>query len=122
MSVRVVARPVVHVTTACEACRARKSKCTGEQPCAFCLSRGVECRFAAVDARSVRRRLASPSDPVRANVALASYIRLFTTRCAPWLDERFRTLLASSAPPPPALTRPVKTSSAKNAPSSSTPP
>ncbi|GIC86071.1 uncharacterized protein Aud_002433 [Aspergillus udagawae] len=40
--------------TACSACRAKKRKCSGQSPCAACVSLGIECQL---DAESSPRRL-----------------------------------------------------------------
>lgn len=39
------------VTRACDTCKAKKAKCSGEQPCATCDRRGLDCRYDAVYAR-----------------------------------------------------------------------
>jgi hypothetical protein len=39
------------VTRACDVCKAKKAKCSGEQPCATCDRRGLDCRYDAVYAR-----------------------------------------------------------------------
>jgi hypothetical protein len=39
------------VTRACDICKAKKAKCSGEQPCRTCYRRGLECRYNAVYAR-----------------------------------------------------------------------
>jgi hypothetical protein len=39
------------VTRACDICKSKKAKCSGEQPCATCDRRGLDCRYDAVYAR-----------------------------------------------------------------------
>ncbi|KAF2626292.1 hypothetical protein BU25DRAFT_394928 [Macroventuria anomochaeta] len=39
------------VTRACDICKAKKAKCSGEQPCRTCDRRGLDCRYEAVYAR-----------------------------------------------------------------------
>lgn len=38
-------------TNACESCRRRKVKCSGEQPCQTCARQGLECRFGLIARR-----------------------------------------------------------------------
>jgi hypothetical protein len=39
------------VTRACDLCKAKRSKCSGEQPCEKCNRRGLQCRYEAVYSR-----------------------------------------------------------------------
>lgn len=39
------------VTRACDICKAKKSKCSGEQPCTSCNRRGLHCQYEAVYSR-----------------------------------------------------------------------
>ncbi|KAF9691111.1 hypothetical protein EKO04_010607 [Ascochyta lentis] len=39
------------VSRACDICKAKKAKCSGEQPCSTCDRRGLDCRYEAVYAR-----------------------------------------------------------------------
>jgi hypothetical protein len=39
------------VTRACDICKTKKAKCSGERPCRTCYRRGLECRYNAVYAR-----------------------------------------------------------------------
>ncbi|KAI0716125.1 hypothetical protein C8T65DRAFT_726339 [Cerioporus squamosus] len=43
---RTVEHPRLRTAQACEKCRIRKAKCTGETPCSRCLSRGLQCEYA----------------------------------------------------------------------------
>ncbi|KAF1848175.1 uncharacterized protein K460DRAFT_403470 [Cucurbitaria berberidis CBS 394.84] len=59
------------VTRACDTCKARKSKCSGEQPCESCNRRGLLCQYEAVYSRGkapTPRRTAGTA-PHRASVA-----------------------------------------------------
>jgi hypothetical protein len=47
----VLRRQQSKVTRACDICKAKKAKCSGEQPCRTCNRRGLECRYNAVYAR-----------------------------------------------------------------------
>ena len=49
------------VTRACDICKAKKAKCSGQQPCATCDRRGLDCRYDAVYARGK----ASAPRPIR---------------------------------------------------------
>lgn len=42
------------VTNACDNCKKRKYKCTGEQPCYLCQKRGNECDYLILDKRSLK--------------------------------------------------------------------
>lgn len=42
------------VTNACDNCKKRKYKCTGEQPCYLCQKRGNECNYLILDKRSLK--------------------------------------------------------------------
>lgn len=44
-------RQKTKVTRACDTCKAKKAKCSGEQPCSTCDRRGLDCRYDAVYAR-----------------------------------------------------------------------
>ncbi|KAJ4993425.1 fungal specific transcription factor domain-containing protein [Stagonosporopsis vannaccii] len=44
-------RQKTKVTRACDICKAKKAKCSGEQPCRTCNRRGLDCRYDAVYAR-----------------------------------------------------------------------
>jgi len=48
---------LVKVTRACDVCKARKSKCSGDQPCASCIRRGLTCQYEAV---YLRGKVVSP--------------------------------------------------------------
>jgi hypothetical protein len=39
---------LVKVTRACDVCKAKKSKCSGDQPCESCVRRGLTCQYEAV--------------------------------------------------------------------------
>lgn len=54
-------RQKTKVTRACDVCKAKKSKCTGEQPCESCSHRGLACTY---DAHYSRGR---PPPPVTAS-------------------------------------------------------
>lgn len=47
----VLYRQKTKVTRACDICKAKKAKCSGEQPCRTCDRRGLDCRYDAVYAR-----------------------------------------------------------------------
>lgn len=42
---------LVKVTRACDVCKARKSKCSGDQPCETCTRRGLTCQYEAAYSR-----------------------------------------------------------------------
>lgn len=42
------------VTNACDNCKKRKYKCTGQQPCYLCQKRGNECNYLILDKRSLK--------------------------------------------------------------------
>ncbi|KAH8712029.1 fungal-specific transcription factor domain-containing protein [Phaeosphaeriaceae sp. PMI808] len=44
-------RQKVKVTRACDICKSKKSKCSGEQPCESCSRRGLTCQYEAVYSR-----------------------------------------------------------------------
>ena len=44
-------RQKTKVTRACDLCKAKKSKCSGEQPCASCDRRGLNCQYEATYSR-----------------------------------------------------------------------
>ncbi|KAL1952882.1 hypothetical protein VTO42DRAFT_4069 [Malbranchea cinnamomea] len=53
---RTAQRPRLRCARACDACKRRKEKCNGQQPCTLCLRRGKEaqCRFSNLPARAFR--------------------------------------------------------------------
>ncbi|TFK48009.1 hypothetical protein OE88DRAFT_1665018 [Heliocybe sulcata] len=58
MSYRSAEHPRMRTAQACEKCRVRKAKCSGEHPaCARCVSRGLICHYAA------ERRMRGPNKP-----------------------------------------------------------
>ncbi|KAH6866754.1 fungal-specific transcription factor domain-containing protein [Alternaria rosae] len=48
---------LVKVTRACDVCKARKSKCSGDQPCESCIRRGLTCQYEAI---YLRGKVVSP--------------------------------------------------------------
>lgn len=40
-----ISRPKTKVTRACDICKAKKSKCSGEQPCETCSRRDLDCQY-----------------------------------------------------------------------------
>ncbi|KAK6460194.1 zinc finger transcription factor of the Zn(2)-Cys(6) binuclear cluster domain type [Scheffersomyces coipomensis] len=42
------------VSTACDSCKKRKYRCTGQNPCETCVRRGYECSYTIVDKRSLK--------------------------------------------------------------------
>lgn len=42
------------VTRACDACKLKKARCTGDQPCAKCSARGIECLYHASYTRGTK--------------------------------------------------------------------
>ncbi|KAG2734734.1 hypothetical protein G9P44_002740 [Scheffersomyces stipitis] len=42
------------VSTACDSCKKRKFKCTGEKPCSVCVKKGVSCTYTIIDKRSLK--------------------------------------------------------------------
>jgi hypothetical protein len=56
---------LVKVTRACDVCKARKSKCSGDQPCESCIRRGLTCQYDAVYSRGkvVSPRPSGPAAP-----------------------------------------------------------
>ncbi|KAK6457071.1 zinc finger transcription factor of the Zn(2)-Cys(6) binuclear cluster domain type [Scheffersomyces xylosifermentans] len=42
------------VSTACDTCKKRKFKCTGEKPCTLCVKKGAECTYTIIDKRSLK--------------------------------------------------------------------
>jgi hypothetical protein len=66
---------LVKVTRACDVCKARKSKCSGDQPCETCIRRGLTCQYEAaysrgkvVSPRPVHPPAGSPQYPTSAPV------------------------------------------------------
>lgn len=55
------------VTRACDLCKAKKSKCTGELPCETCSRRGLQCQYEAVYSRG---RPPPPREPLRGSSRL----------------------------------------------------
>ncbi|KAI0762313.1 hypothetical protein C8Q74DRAFT_142303 [Fomes fomentarius] len=43
---RAMEHPRLRTAQACEKCRTRKAKCSGDQPCQRCVSRGLQCEYA----------------------------------------------------------------------------
>lgn len=70
------------VSRACDFCKSRKAKCSGDQPCTKCLAKGVACLY---DAKYTRGRPPTP----------------------PTSDARLRLSFASSVPPIPGGEREV---------------
>lgn len=54
----------IKVTRACDICKAKKSKCSGEQPCESCNRRGLNCQYEAVylRGRAPTPRRTEPAD------------------------------------------------------------
>ncbi|KAH6629749.1 fungal-specific transcription factor domain-containing protein [Boeremia exigua] len=74
-------RQKTKVTRACDTCKAKKAKCSGEQPCRTCDRRGVDCRYDAVYARGkapVPRRVRQ--DVVNSNVNAPHSMPIQSTR------------------------------------------
>jgi hypothetical protein len=67
MEYRIVAKPVIHQSVACDECRRRKSKCSGELPCELCTKRGVSCLYS----RSKRKRSPPRQDTPRESLSPA---------------------------------------------------
>ncbi|KAK7688339.1 hypothetical protein QCA50_008711 [Cerrena zonata] len=63
---RVPDHPRVRTAQACEKCRIRKAKCTGEKPCQRCRSRGLACEYAP------ERKMRGPNKLKRKSVAEAA--------------------------------------------------
>ncbi|EGW32200.1 uncharacterized protein SPAPADRAFT_71679 [Spathaspora passalidarum NRRL Y-27907] len=42
------------VSTACDSCKRRKFKCTGQTPCDVCVRKGTECTYTIIDKRSLK--------------------------------------------------------------------
>ena len=64
---------LVKVTRACDVCKARKSKCSGDQPCETCTRRGLTCQYEAaysrgkvVSPRPVHPAAVNPQQPASA--------------------------------------------------------
>jgi hypothetical protein len=63
-------RPKTKVTRACDLCKAKKAKCSGDQPCVSCCRKGLVCQYDAVYSRGKapaprQSRLASDRNPER---------------------------------------------------------
>jgi hypothetical protein len=43
------------MTTSCEACRTRKKKCNGSNPCSYCIGANVECRWGLRNKRGPKK-------------------------------------------------------------------
>lgn len=69
--------------SACEACRRRKTKCDGGQPCAYCASNGIECLH-----RNTRRKAANNTSSSlmisTGNRSPPDYMRPIAVTCAPY--------------------------------------
>ncbi|KIW65410.1 hypothetical protein PV04_07673 [Phialophora macrospora] len=65
------------VRRACEACRKKKIKCDGEEPCCKCVSCGVTCEY--VD-HSMASKASDSGDPASLESRVASMERLFEDR------------------------------------------
>ncbi|GJE89427.1 Zn(II)2Cys6 transcription factor [Phanerochaete sordida] len=57
--------PRVRTQQACEKCRGRKAKCSGERPCARCVTRGLHCEYAP------ERKMRGPNKVKRARAPAA---------------------------------------------------
>lgn len=42
-----VKRRAPYASKACDACRRRKGRCDGQEPCEYCVGRGWECNYSA---------------------------------------------------------------------------
>ncbi|RLV89931.1 Filamentous growth regulator 27 [Spathaspora sp. JA1] len=42
------------VSTACDSCKRRKFKCTGQTPCDVCVKKGLDCTYTIIDKRSLK--------------------------------------------------------------------
>lgn len=42
------------VSTACDSCKRRKYKCSGDKPCVLCTKKGIVCEFTILDKRSLK--------------------------------------------------------------------
>lgn len=72
--------------SACEACRRRKTKCDGGQPCAYCASNGIECVH-----RNTRRKTANNTSSSSSSLMISTggrsppdYMRSIAVTCAPY--------------------------------------
>lgn len=70
--------------SACEACRRRKTKCDGGQPCAYCASNGIECVH-----RNTRRKTANNTTSSSLMIGTGGrsppdYTRSIAVTCAPY--------------------------------------
>jgi hypothetical protein len=61
---------VVKVTRACDVCKARKSKCSGGQPCESCSRRRVHCQYEAVYTRG---KTAAPTNLQQCSTRIAPH-------------------------------------------------
>jgi hypothetical protein len=90
-------RQKAKVTRACDSCKAKKSKCSGEQPCTTCSRRGLNCQYESVYLRgrppAPRQTRQSPTNSVYNNV----------------LDEPELTSTMSLLPTVSELPRPTET-------------
>lgn len=69
--------------SACEACRRRKTKCDGGQPCAYCASNGIEC----VHRNTRRKATNNTSSSLMISTGSRSppdYMRPIAVTCAPY--------------------------------------
>ncbi|KAI8799820.1 hypothetical protein BJ742DRAFT_112984 [Cladochytrium replicatum] len=57
-----IARSHIRVARACDQCIARKSRCSGDQPCSRCWERGVPCTFDIPPGRPGRPRTRPPAE------------------------------------------------------------
>ena len=69
--------------SACEACRRRKTKCDGGQPCAYCASNSIECVH-----RNTRRKAANNASSSlmisTGGRSSSDYMRSIAVTCAPY--------------------------------------
>jgi hypothetical protein len=57
---RVAAEQRKRIANACLACKSRKQKCDGQQPCNICSRRGASCVYIEQPPRHLKRRRATP--------------------------------------------------------------
>ncbi|RPD56325.1 hypothetical protein L227DRAFT_566174 [Lentinus tigrinus ALCF2SS1-6] len=91
---RTVEHPRLRTAQACEKCRIRKAKCTGDSPCSRCLSRGLQCEYAP------ERKMRGPNKNKRGDTAKAKPRKGKESPPAEPLDSASEGHASDNSPPP----------------------
>ncbi|KAI8365338.1 uncharacterized protein BYT42DRAFT_627285 [Radiomyces spectabilis] len=93
--------------SACETCRRRKTKCDGGQPCAFCISKGIECVHRAPSRRKRSPAFASANTSPTNETYTGAGIEIHHDRpslmkqasCPSFMNARYSTITPPWTPP-----------------------